>query len=286
MQTPPKLTDRKALADHRARARAAGPVTFLHEEALAEIEERLNEVNRAFTDIAIVTGHPDFWAGAFPAATVVEDAPVLALDPGRHDLVLHAMALHWADDPIGQLVQCRNALRPDGLCMTVCFGGQTLQELRAALATAETELRGGLSPRVAPMGEIRDMGGLLQRAGLALPVADISPRRVEYRAPRALMGDLRGMGETNALARRARVPLRRAVLDRACDIYAHEFSGDNGRVRATFDLMFLTGWAPSEVQQQPLRPGSAARRLADALGTVEYDPELNPATGPKKRDET
>ncbi len=283
MQSPPTLTDAKALAAHRARATRIGAADVLHVEAVTELQERLLEVNRQFTDIAIVTGHPDLWGTWFPSAKIVLDTAKLDLEKAGFDLVIHAMSLHWADDPVGQLVQCRHALRPDGLFLAVFFGGQTLRELRAALAEAETAETGGLSPRIAPMGEIRDLGGLLQRAGFALPVADVSPRAAEYDSALHLMRDLRAMGETNALAHRRRAPMRRGMLLRACDIYARAFSGDNGRVRATYELMFLTGWAPSGTQPQPLRPGSASERLADALGTVEYDRDLNPVNDPTER---
>lgn len=284
MQSPPKLTDPKALTAYRARAAKKGFADFLHREAATELQERLLEVNRAFKDIAVVTGHPEFWAAQFPAATIVADTPKLDLKEAVFDLVVHAMALHWADDPVGQLVQCRRALRPDGLCVAVFFGGQTLRELRIALAEAESTVAGGLSPRIAPMGEVRDLGGLLQRAGFALPVADVSPRHATYATALHLMQDLRAMGETNALAQRNRSPLRRDILLKACDIYAQEFPEDKGRVRATYEFVFLTGWAPSDTQPQPLRPGSASQRLADALGTVEYDRDLNPLNDPTSRD--
>ncbi|WP_424966088.1 SAM-dependent methyltransferase [Dinoroseobacter sp. S375] len=279
MDRPPRLTDRTALAAHRARAcRGGGPELFLHREALSELQERLSEVNRSFTKPAIVTGFPAFWAEAFPDATVVADTDLLDLEPGAHDLVIHAMALHWADDPVGQLVQARRALVEDGLLLAVSFAGDTLRELRISFAEAESRLRGGLSPRVAPMGDLRDLGGLLQRAGFALPVADLSPRQVDYATPLHLMRELRAMGETNALDQRDRRPLRRDVLAATLDLYATEFPGDNGRVRATFQFAFLTGWAPSENQPQPMRPGSASHRLADALGTVEFDRDMNPMT--------
>ncbi|MDJ0858510.1 MAG: methyltransferase domain-containing protein [Dinoroseobacter sp.] len=284
MQSPPKLTDVKALAAHRARAERFGFADFLHREAAAELKERLFEVNRRFTKVAVVTGHPAFWAAQFPAATIVGDVSTLDLKEDGYDLVIHAMALHWADDPVGQLVQCSRALQPDGLFFAVFFGGQTLRELRVALAEAESSVTGGLSPRIAPMGEIRDLGGLLQRAGFALPVADMSPRQATYETALHLMRDLRAMGETNALAQRNLSPLRREVLRQACDIYAREFPGDKGRVRATYELVFLTGWAPSDAQPQPLRPGTASQRLADALGTVEYDRDLNPVNDPTSRD--
>ena len=197
------------------------------------------------------------------------DDEVLALHPGAHDLVIHALALHWANDPVGQLIQCRRALKPDGLMLTVAFGGQTLNELRSALGQAEIEVTGGLSPRVAPMGEIRELGALLQRAGFALPVADSLPLTVSYATPLHLMRDLRAMGETNALKTRLRHATRRAVMLRACEIYCETFGDAQGRVPATFDLIVLTGWAPDESQPKPLRPGSATARLAEALGTQE-----------------
>jgi SAM-dependent methyltransferase len=281
MDAPPRLADRAALEAHRARARqGSGAESFLHVEALHEVQERLSEVNRSFTKPAIVTGFPEFWSEAWPGAVVVRDAEVLDLREGAHDLVIHAMALHWADDPVGQLVQARRALVPDGLFLGVSFAGETLRELRIAFAEAETRLRGGLSPRVAPMGDLRDLGGLLQRAGLALPVADLSPRTVDYATPLHLMRELRAMGETNALSQRERRFLRRDVLAQALEIYAREFPGDNGRVRATFQFAFLTGWAPAASQPQPLKPGSASHRLAQALGTQEFDRDMNPVTDP------
>ncbi len=269
--TAPTLTDRKALALHRARASALPePAFFLHEEAIAEVQERLSVVNRTFTDMAVVTGFPDLWQAAFPQALVVADADLLDLVPGAHDLVVHAMALHWADDPVGQLVQCRRALRPDGLFLGLFFGGQTLHELRAALAEAEAEISGGLSPRILPMGEIRDMGALLQRAGFALPVADSLVRTVAYRDAFHLMADLRAMGEGNALAARLRRPTARAVFARAAAICAQAFPAADGRVQATFEILCLTGWSPHESQQKPLRPGSASARLSEALNATEH----------------
>jgi SAM-dependent methyltransferase len=262
----PILTDRAALAAHRARA--DGSAWFLHEEAADEIQERLKDVNRRFTAPAVVTGHPALWRDVVPGARVVPDEPVLALEPGAHDLVVHAMCLHWADDPVGQIIQCRRALRPDGLFLSAALGGETLHELRAALGQAEVALTGGLSPRVAPMAEVRDMGALLQRAGLALPVADTMPRRVRYRDMGRLMADLRAMGETNALAARHKAVPPRGLFPQAARIYAEAFPDEDGVV-ATYETIFLTGWAPSDDQPKPLRPGSARARLADALGVDE-----------------
>ena len=260
MTDAPRLTDRTALLRNRARA-LRDPALFLHETAAEELQDRLAMVNRIFTKPAIVTGFPDFWSSTLPGATVVADDEVLALDPGAHDLVVHAMSLHWANDPVGQIIQCRRALKPDGFFLAAMFGGQTLAQLRSALAEAEVEQTGGLSPRVLPMAEIRDLGGLLQRAGLALPVADNLALTVSYRSAFHLMRDLRAMGEANALENRLRRTSRPSVLRRAAEIYQSH--------HATFDLIFLTGWAPDPGQPQPLRPGSATTRLADALGTRE-----------------
>jgi SAM-dependent methyltransferase len=273
MHAPPRLFDADLLAIRRARAARQGPADFLHEAVAAEITERLNAVNRSFTAPAVVTPRGEVWLRALSGAglvpRVVPDAETLALDEAAHDLVVHGLALHWANDPVGQLVQARRALRPDGLMLAALFGGETLAELRAALAVAEVETLGGLSPRVAPMGEIRALGALLQRAGLALPVADSRRFDVSYPSALALMRDLRAMGETNVMTDRLRAPMPRAMLARACEIYATGSGAADGRVRASFEVVFLTGWAPGPGQQQPLRPGSARARLADALGVPE-----------------
>lgn len=266
--TPPELNDRTQLLRNRARARKA-PAWFLHEEALDLVQERLKEVNRSFTAPAIVTGVPEVWAPAFPKARIVEDTSKLDLLPVTHDLVIHALALHWASDPVGQIVQARRALKPDGLFLGVLFGGQTLHELRATLAEAEAALTGGLSPRVLPMAEIRDLGALLQRSGLALPVADSLTRTVSYASAYALMQDLRAMGEGNALAARSRNPAPRRLFEETAQRYQKAYGTKDGRIPATFEMIFLTGWAPDSSQQQPLRPGSAQTRLADALNTTE-----------------
>lgn len=260
---PPELFDPDLLALRRNRVRA-GTADFLHEAAIGEILDRLAEVNRTFRDAAVVTARPDLWAAPLDARPTPE-AEVLALAPESQDLVVHALGLHWSNDPVGQLVQCRRALRPDGLFLGALFGGETLTELRAALAEAEAEETGGISPRVAPMGGVRDLGGLLQRAGFALPVADALRLTASYSDGFALMRDLRAMGETNVLRDRLRRPTGRRVLARAAAILAERFAGPDGRVRATFEIVFLTGWAPAPDQPQPLKPGSATHSLADAL---------------------
>lgn len=261
MQT---LTDATALSRHRARARE----TFLRDRVAADVDERLQEVNRSFTSPLIVTPTPEIWSGIL-GATTIPDTDVLPVTEAAHDLLIHDLSLHWANDLVGQLVQSRRALAPDGLFIGTMFGGQTLHELRTALAEAESRVTGGLSPRIAPMGEIRDLGGLLQRAGFALPVADSDTIRVTYADAYALMRDLRAMGETNALTNRLRRPTRRAVFDAAAALYADHFATPDGRITATFEVVTLTGWAPAASQPQPLRPGSATARLADALGTAE-----------------
>ncbi|MCX7287037.1 MAG: SAM-dependent methyltransferase [Rhodobacterales bacterium] len=272
MMQPPLMTDRMALVRHRARAGTLADhrsALFLHDLARSDIKERLNEVNRTFTAPAIVTGYPQVWADFHPDARLVPDDDLLALDPQCHDLVIHAMGLHWANDPVGQLVQCRRALRPDGLCIVVLLGGATLNELRTSLAEAESAVTGGLSPRVLPMGEIRDLGALMQRTGFALPVADSLTQTVLYRDLGRLFADLRAMGETSALAARPRGLTRRAVFGSAEAVYRNSFVTPEGMLKATFEMVFLTGWAPHDSQQQPLRPGTARQRLADALGVPE-----------------
>ena len=264
MQT---LTDRRALDAHRSRATFRD--AFLHEEAAFEINERLKEVNKSFTS-PVVIGPPQSPVSAlFPDAPILPDLPELGGERAAHDLVVHALALHWADDPVGQLVQSRLLLQPDGLFIGAMFAGQTLHELRAALAETESRLTGGLSPRVLPMADLRDLGGLMQRAGFALPVADSRRLTVRYPDLASLVRDLRAMGETNSLHDRERGYLSRQFLREAEDTYRSHFSDDDGYLIATFEIAFLTGWAPDENQPKPLRPGSAQTRLADALGTRE-----------------
>lgn len=281
MQKPPQLTDRTALERFRARAlRSSNPALFLQEEAAFEINERLNEVNRTFTAIAIVTPFADLWRNLLPNAEIVPDGELLNLKPETYDLVIHAMSLHWANDFVGQLIQCRRALKPDGLFLGACFGGETLTELRVALAEAEVAIAGGLSPRVAPMGEIRDLGALLQRADFAMPVADTATKTVTYANMQGLVTDLRLMGETNAQTARHKSFAPRALFETASQIYNEAFATRDGRIAATFEMIFLTGWAPDESQPKPLRPGSAKARLADALNTHE---STLPDTAPNRR---
>ena len=260
MQNVPLLTDRSALIRNRSRASDS----FLHDIARDELLDRLSLVNRQFKDPVLIGPANEL----IPNALHIDDDETLAITPAQHDLAIHFMALHWANDPLGQIIQSTRALRPDGMFQAVFLGGQTLHELRASLAQAESQITGGLSPRIAPMGEIRDLGALLQRAGLALPVADSISIRTSYQSAFHLMRDLRKFGETNALNARLRHPTKRAVFERCAEIYAKNFSED-GKIIATFDFLFLSGWAPSTDQPKPLRPGSATARLADALKTTE-----------------
>ena len=294
--TQGRLFDPALLTVRRDRARRLGfegHGDFLHREVADEVADRLLEVTRSFHESCVVS-----WAGSIYAqalqgrvgnVTCVADATpeVLALEAESLDLIVSGLELHVANDPVGQLVQMRRALRPDGLMLAAMFGGQTLAELRAALAEAEAELSGGLSPRVAPMAEIRDLGALLQRAGFAMPVADSRRIEVTYDQPLALMADLRRMGEANVLSGRRPGFMRRDVLARACDIYQQNFATGDGRVKATFEVVFLTGWAPGPDQPVALRPGSATARLADALGASEQalpDKAAGPSQGPGKKE--
>jgi SAM-dependent methyltransferase len=204
-----------------------------------------------------------------PKPRAVADGEALPLREGAFDLITSVLSLQLVNDLPGTLIQIRRALRPDGLFLGALLGGDSLIELRQAFLMAETETAGGVTLRVFPTAEVRDMGGLLQRAGFALPVADAEPLTVTYSDPLALMRELKAMGAANPLAARSQKPLRRDTLARAAQFYVEHFSEPEGRVRATFEILYLCGWAPHESQQKPLKPGSAAARLADALGTAE-----------------
>ena len=289
---PIRLFDRYLLTARRRRARRIGPATFLIDRVAEDFADRLAAVLRRFDRAAdlgtptpavraaltnngaigtMIAVEPAVEADEFPAAglRVVADIEALPFAGGALDLVVSAFALQTVDDLPGVLIQVRRALKPDGLLLAALLGGDTLFELRESFAIAESELTGGMSPRVAPFPDLRDMGALLQRAGFALPVTDIDRVVARYASPLALMADLRRMGATNPLVERRRIPLRRAILARMLEVYADRFSDPDGKVRASFDIVWLSGWAPHESQPQPLRPGSATARLADALGTRE-----------------
>ncbi|WP_419318264.1 methyltransferase domain-containing protein [Caulobacter sp. ErkDOM-E] len=207
--------------------------------------------------------------GAGDGLSVVADEERLPFGDATLDLAVSTLSLHWTNDLVGALIQIRRALRPDGLFIGAIFGGATLTELRQALLQAEDEVSGGASFRVSPFADAIDAAGLLQRAGFALPVADVDRVKVRYGHPIELLRDLRRMGETSVLLDRSRKPMGRRVLARAMEIYVERFAEADGRVPATFEIVAVTGWAPHESQQKPLRPGSAKMRLADALGVQE-----------------
>jgi SAM-dependent methyltransferase len=288
----PIVFDRTLLRARQRRARALGAETFLIERVAADVGERLGAVLRDFPVTADIGTPTDavrdvlsgdtrigmlITARAAPGAgpAVAADEEALPFRDGSLDLAVSALALQFVNDLPGALIQIRRALKPDGLFLAALLGGDTLTELRQSFAEAESEVEGGVSPHVAPFADVRDLGALLQRAGFALPVTDVERLTVRYSSPFILMSELRRMGATNVLAERRRKPLRRATLTRMAEIYAQRFADRDGKVRATFDLIWLSGWAPHESQQKPLRPGSATTRLADALGTREI------ATGEK-----
>ncbi len=287
---PPIVFDRAAVRRNLRRAQKLRPATFLIDRAAEELGERLGAVLRKFeraVDLAsptdavrqvlresglvssIVALDEIADRGMGDALRIVGDAEALPFRENSLDLVVSALALQLVKDLPGTFIQVCRALKPDGLFLAALLGGDTLVELRQAFAAAETEVEHGVSPRVAPFSDVRAVGMLLQRAGFALPVVDVEKLTVRYDSPFALLRDLRRMGAANALTERRRAPLRRATLMRMTQIYVERFADADGRVRATFEIVWLSGWKPHSSQQQPLRPGSANARLADALGTRE-----------------
>lgn len=296
MPAPPRLFDRTLHRKRLDRAAAGfGQADFLHRRAALDLAERLEAIMREFPLAVELSSR----GGAFREAlaqsdaggrvgTLIETDASAAMLAGRGgvravldeerlpfaeaslELVVSTLGLHWTNDVVGALIQVRRALKPDGLFLGAFLGGATLTELRQSLMAAEAELLGGAGSRVSPFADTADAASLLQRAGFALPVADVDRVSVSYEHPLRLMADLRRMGETNALAERHPRGLTRALVGRACEIYRQRFAGPDGRVSASFEIVTLTGWAPHEAQQQPLKPGSAKMRLAEALGTVEH----------------
>jgi SAM-dependent methyltransferase len=290
MSSNPTIFDRTQLRARQQRARALGAETFLIDRVAAELGERLAVVLRQFeravdlgtpTDavrrVLAESGKVATLVAAVPSPArreasslrVAADEEALPFADGSLDLVVSALALQFVNDLPGTLIQIRRALKPDGLLLAALIGGESLSELRDAFAQAESEIEGGVSPRVAPFAELRELGALMQRAGFALPVVDSDRMTVRYDNVFALMRDLRRMGATNVLAERRRAPLKRATLLRMVELYAQRFADADGRLRASFEIIWLSGWAPHESQQQPLRSGSAQQRLADVLGTTE-----------------
>lgn len=286
----PKIFDRDLLRDRRRRAAPRMQNhAFLLERFRDDVVERLALIQRTFSNALVIGAHgsaigdalalcgltrvvamdtipellpPNEWA-------VVGDEEALPFAAATFDLIIAPLTLQFVNDLPGALLQISRSLQPDGLFIGGVLGGATLHELRLAWLEAEAEVTDGASPRVAPFADVRDLGGLLQRAGFALPVVDSDAVRVRYPSALALMQDLRGMGAGNVLCDRRRVPVTRRLLMRACEIYAEKFADADGRVPATFEMLVMTAWAPHESQQKPLKPGSATARLADALGTTE-----------------
>jgi len=269
----PILFDRALLRARQQRAERQGAATFLLDRVAEDMAERLHAVLRAFADGADIGTSGDQLRGALDGRVSQfahidlpdSETEPLPLAPQSIDLAVSALALQFVNDLPGVLAQIRRALKPDGLLLAAMTGGDTLTELRQSFAAAEAELEGGISPRVAPFADLRDVGALLQRVGFALPVTDVDRVVVRYDSAFALMLDLQRMGATNVLVERRRVPTRRATLLRMAQIYAERFADPDGRIRATFDVIWLSGWAPHESQQQPLQPGSAKASLAEAV---------------------
>ena len=297
MSSGPNIFDRHLLRVRQRRARRLTPATFLLDRVAADLGDRLSAVLRKF-DVAVDLGTPSDAVRRVLAANnnistivaagldgdddglrVTADEEALPFAERSLDLVVSALALQFVNDLPGALIQIRRALKPDGLLLAALIGGDSLTELRSAFAAAESEVEGGISPRVAPFADIRELGGLLQRAGFALPVVDSERVAVRYDSALALMRDLRRMGATNILHERLRTPLKRSTLERVMAIYADRFADADGRVRATFEIIWLSGWVPHGSQQKPLKPGSAAQRLADALGTIELPAGEKPERG-------
>jgi SAM-dependent methyltransferase len=275
-QTPPsapRLFDRALLLQRQRRAMELGSVNFLLDRVAEDMNDRLAAVMRNFEAVAdIWTPGEGLQAGLrprLPSLTRIAPpdsaAEVLPLARASLDLAVSALAFQFVNDLPGVLAQIRRALKPDGLLLAAMTGGDTLTELRQSFAAAEAECEGGVSPRVAPFADLRDIGSLLQRAGLALPVTDVDRVVVRYDNAFALMQDLRRMGATNVLIERRRTPTRRATLVKMAQVYAERFTDADGRIRATFDIIWLSAWAPHESQPKPLRPGSAKVSLEEAV---------------------
>lgn len=264
---PAYIFDTDSVLRNRKRSEALGAeFDFLRAEIADRMRDRMLEINREFHTPLDIGGDYGRFAGWPNAASVVSisDEP-LGLRDAAFDLITSNLHMHWVNDLPGLLVQANKALKPDGLFLGSLLGGETLVELRHALLAAESEIIGGAHQRVIPFADVRDMGSLLQRAGFALPVADMDTITVTYEHPLKLMQELRGMGEANALLGRQKSFLRKDVLMRACEIYARDFSNEDGRIRATFQIIYITGWHPHESQQKPAKRGSATMRLEDAL---------------------
>jgi len=291
MPETPCLFDQLLLRTRLKRALRKGAADFLLERVADDFELRLEALARSFdivADIGTLGPHAALKLlasqrfkniirqaplaevlGTGAWQNIIGETSLVPFAPQSLDAVVSLLAFQWVDDLPGLLIQIKRALKADGLFIACLLGGQTLHELRDSFARAEIECEGGLSPRVSPFADLRDIGALMQRAGFALPVVDTETITVRYQTPLALFADLRAMGGTNVLIERRKTPLRRKTLLRALEIYAENYSDADGRIRATFECLWVSGWTPHESQQKPLQPGSAKARLADALNTKE-----------------
>ena len=292
MSGAPHIFDRQLMLARRERAAAhAGRHDFLLARVAEDFAERLAIVKRTFEAGLNIEAHHGLLSrrlrelpnvgelmDADPSMRLLArcqgpvqwaDPEELPFEPGRFDLAVSGLSLHLVNDLPGVLIQLRQALKPDGLLLAALLGGETLKELREAWLVAEAEITGGASPRVAPFADVRAMGGLLQRAGFALPVVDCDTVIVTYESPLHLMREIKGMGASNMLVERRRTPVTRQLLLRAAEVYAERFALPGGRIPATFEIITLTAWVPHDSQPKPLRPGSATTRLSDALGVRE-----------------
>ena len=276
LSAAPVLFDRDLLRVRLNRAQRVGATMFLLDRVTEDLAERFHAVTREFSDVADVWTPgkafsnlpPDRFKSAIHIGLEDSQGETLPFRPHSFDLILSALAFQFANDLPGVLAQIKRALRPDGLLLAAMLGGDTLTELRQSFAAAEAELEGGVSPRVAPFADLRDVGALLQRVGLALPVTDVDRIVVRYDNAFALMSDLRRMGATNILIERRRTPTRRSTMLRMAQIYAERFADADGRIRATFDVIWLSAWAPHEGQPKPLKPGSAKMSLEEAVKKI------------------
>ena len=266
------IFDTNVLKIKQERAKILASVTFVDEFAINQASDILSEIRRKFLKSAIIGRRADFWSSSLELedVTLIDEAEELSFKGKKFDLIIHALSLHRCNDPIGQLIQVRQALNLDGLMLVFLFGGESLRELRASFEAAEIKIKNGISPRVAPMIEIRDAGDLLVRAGFALSVADKTDLVVSYKAPIDLFYDLRSMAETSIMINRQKNFLRRDTLNKCFEIYSSDYAMVNKeRVKATFQLFCLTGWAPSDNQQKPLKPGSATHHFSQVLNTYK-----------------
>jgi SAM-dependent methyltransferase len=286
---PPRIFDREALARARVRAERMRQTMFLAAEAGEGIAARIAPINKPLIRAVDIDGLAAAQAVLRPLArqwsqASLSNLEVLETSERDVDLVTSVLGLQTVNDLPGALVQIRRLLKPDGVFAAALFGGATLQELRDSLTAAEIELTGGASPRVSPFADVRDLGNLLQRAQLALPVADTERTTVLYRDFHQLVADLRAHGQTNVLFARGRKPISRRLLAATIDHYAAHHAEPDGKLRATFEIIYAVSFAPADNQPKPLKPGSAKSRLADALGAKEHS--AGEATGTVRKDQT